>query len=95
MEMHATLIELEKIRPSIAVLEEAFHEEAIVGACEKWFGKGVDHRDPRVRQEVLGLRNPRASSETTVVIVGVLKERSRGANLELHVLHASANELTC
>jgi hypothetical protein len=93
--MHATLIELEKIRPFESMLEEVFHDEAIIGTGEKGFMEGVNHRDPGVRQEAPGLGNPRTRRETTVTIVGVLKERSRYANLELHVLHASANELTC
>jgi hypothetical protein len=44
--MHATLIELEKIRPFESMLEEAFHDEAIIGTGKKRFMKGVDHRDP-------------------------------------------------
>jgi hypothetical protein len=46
MQMHATLIEVEKIRPSESMLEEAFHDEAIIRTGEKGFMKGVDHRDP-------------------------------------------------
>ncbi len=84
--MHAALIKLKKIRPSESVLEEAFHDEAVVGASEQGLRKRIDHSNPRVRQKSPGLGNPRTRGETTAAIVGALDERSRCANLELHVL---------
>jgi hypothetical protein len=34
-------------------------------------------------------------SEAAVVVVGVLEERSQYPDLQLHVVHAGSNELTC
>ncbi len=81
MHMHAALIKLKKIRPSESVLEEAFHDEAVVGAGEQGLRERIDHSNPRVRQKSPGLGNPGASSETTAAIVGALKEGSRDSNL--------------
>lgn len=47
MQMHATGVELEKIRTSMSdAPQEAFHNEAVVGAAgQRRFGKGIHNRN--------------------------------------------------